>query len=69
MRAYQVEKRVTANGALQLEALPFSEGELVEVIVLAREEQTAGRSPVRGRVIEYVDPTDPVALDDREALG
>lgn len=48
MRAYRVEKRVTANGALQLEALPFSEGELVEVIVLAREEQTAERSPVRG---------------------
>jgi hypothetical protein len=69
MRAYRVEKRVTANGALQLEALPFSEGELVEVIVLAREEKTAGRSPVRRQVIEYIDPTEPVALDDWEALG
>ncbi len=69
MRAYRVEKRVTANGALQLEALPFSAGELVEVIVLAREEQRAARSPVRGQVIEYVDPTEPVALGDWEALG
>ena len=70
MRAYRVEKRVTANGALQLEALPFSEGELVEVIVLSREgEQAPRRSSVRGQVIEYIDPTEPVALDDWEALG
>lgn len=68
MRAYRVEKRITANGALQLEALPFSEGELVEVIVLSREEQAPRRSPVRGQVIEYIDPTEPVALDDWEAL-
>lgn len=69
MKAYRTEKRVTANGALQLEALPFTAGELVEVIVLSRDEPGAERSPVRGQVLEYIDPTEPVALDDWEALG
>ncbi len=66
MNAYRVEKQVAANGILQLDALPFQEGELVEVIVLAREART--RRPVstslRGKVIEYIDPTEPVAEND-----
>ena len=66
MNAYRVEKQVAANGILQLDALPFQEGELVEVIILAREDKT--RRPVstslRGKVIEYIDPTEPVAEKD-----
>jgi hypothetical protein len=34
MEAYRVEKRVSANGILHLEALPFREGEMVEVVIL-----------------------------------
>ena len=70
MRAYRVEKKISPNGALQLDALPFHEGELVEVIVLAREEkpaQAAGSS-LKGTVIEYINPTEPVAEEDWEAL-
>ena len=70
MNAYRVEKKVAANGILQLDALPFQEGELVEVIILTREEKT--RKPVstslRGKVIEYINPTEPVAENDWEVL-
>ena len=70
MKAYRVEKKIAANGVLQLYALPFREGESVEVIVLPHEEKTcksATRS-LRGEVIEYIDPTEPVAQDDWEVL-
>ena len=70
MEAYRVEKRVATNGVLQLNALPFREGELVEVIVLGRKGEVwkAVPSPLRGKVIEYIDPTEPVAQDDWELL-
>lgn len=71
MEAYQVEKRVEAHGVLHLNALPFREGKIVEVIVLAREgkvEESAVPSPLRGKVIEYIAPTEPVAQKDWELL-
>ncbi len=70
MEAYRIEKKIAANGVLHLEALPFSEGELVEVIVLPcedRKRKSAALS-LRGKVIEYVAPTEPVAQNDWEAL-
>ena len=68
MEAYQVEKRVAANSILHLYALPFQEGELVEIIVLRRkgEIRKSTSSPLRGKVIKYIDPTEPVAQDDWE---
>jgi len=70
MEAYRVEKMVEANGVLHLHALPFREGEMVEVIVLTREDkvQKSAPSPLRGTVIEYVEPTEPVAQNDWESL-
>lgn len=70
MEAYRVEKRVATNGVLQLNALPFREGELVEVIILRRkgEVHRSDPSPLRGKVIAYIDPTEPVAQDDWESL-
>ena len=70
MKAYRVEKKIAANGVLQLHALPFREGELVEVIILPHEEKMGGPATrsLRGEVIEYIDPTEPVAQDDWEAL-
>ena len=70
MKAYRVEKKVAANGILQLDALPFQEGELVEVIILAREAKTRKSTPtsLRGKVIEYTHPTEPVAENDWEVL-
>lgn len=70
MKAYRVEKKVAENGILQLDALPFQEGELVEIIILAYEEKTRNSAPtsLRGKVIEYMDPTEPVAENDWEVL-
>jgi hypothetical protein len=70
MRAYRVEKIVSQDGALELRALPFRAGEVVEVIVLSREDKTpeAGHFPLQGKVLRYDKPTEPVAQDDWEVL-
>lgn len=70
MKAYRIEKKMTANGALTLQGLPFEEGDDVEVIILSskKKKQTISQSPVSGRVIEYKDPTEPVGQDDWEAI-
>ena len=70
MKAYRVNTRVAANGELHLDALPFQDGDLVEVIVMARDDQSQSLSPkdLRGKVIQYKDPTEPVAQDDWSVL-
>jgi len=70
MEAYRIEKRVVRNGVLQLDTLPFQEGDLVEVIVLGRNRKVSKStsSALRGKVIKYIDPTEPVAQDDWELL-
>jgi hypothetical protein len=71
MKAYRIKKKVSSHGGLLLEALPFEEGEMVEVIVLAPdpEEQQPGAVSLKGQVIEYIDPFEPVAEQDWEVLG
>ena len=39
MRAYRVEKIVSQDGVLELRAVPFRAGEVVEVIILSREDK------------------------------
>ena len=69
MEAYRTEITLAEDGTLVLDALPFRAGERVEVIVLAAQEQmTAGADhPLRGTIIRYDRPTEPVAEDDWEA--
>ena len=70
MRAYRVEKIVSEDGVLELRALPFRAGEVVEVIILSREDKVgeAHGFPLKGKVVRYERPTDPVAQDDWEVL-
>ena len=70
VKAYRVERQVAANGELKLSALPFKEGDMVEVIILSHEtgSHPVTPSPLRGKVIEYLDPTEPVAEEDWELL-
>lgn len=71
MRAYRVEKKVSAHGKIKLEAVPFEDGELVEVIVLGRGQKKKGisrKASLKGSVLEYVNPTEPVAQDDWSAM-
>ena len=70
MKAYRVEKQIAANGELKLSALPFKEGDRVEVIILSHGTglHPGTPSPLRGKVIEYLDPTEPVTEEDWELL-
>ena len=73
MQAYRVKKKVSEHGKIQLEALPFAKGEIVEIIVLATSEvekpeddaiiKSTPRS-LKGSVLEYAKPTEPVAQDE-----
>jgi hypothetical protein len=61
-----------------LKGLPFHAGDVVEVIILqpqtaqhqikSLETQNTNLYPLRGKVIRYDDPTEPVALEDWEYL-
>ena len=70
MRAYRVEKIVSQDGVLELQALPFRAGEVVEVIILSREDKVRGAHdfPLKGKVLRYEKSTEPVAQDDWEVL-
>ena len=70
MKAYRVQKKIAANGELKLNALPFQEGDEVEVIILSHEtvSHPGTPSPLRGKVIEYLEPAEPVAEEDWELL-
>jgi hypothetical protein len=70
MRAYKVETTLSEDGVLALDALPFRAGEAVEVIIWSREEPKpeAIRGSLRGKVLHYDRPTEPVAEEDWDAL-
>ena len=70
MRAYRIEKTLSEDGVLELRALPFRAGEIVEVIILSREDKVyeAQDFPLKGKVLRYEKPTEPVAQDDWEVL-
>jgi hypothetical protein len=70
MQAYRIETTVKEDGSLTLEEVPFRAGEEVEVIVLARGRSLpqGDRYPLRGKPLQYDDPTEPVAESDWDAL-
>ena len=78
MNAHHVETVLTENGTLTLRDLPFQAGDAVEVIILERHKlqpteaptshSDSNPYPLRGKVIRYDDPTEPVALEDWEML-
>ncbi len=49
-------KKIVVNGELKLSGLPFQEGDEVSDSVTP--------SPLRGKVLEYLDLTEPVAIED-----
>jgi len=70
MRAYRTEKIISQNGALDLKALPFKAGELVEIIILPLENRVneTNSYSLKGKVIKYDQPTEPVAQNDWDVL-
>ena len=70
MQAYRVETVLQQDGTLTLNNLPVQAGESVEVIILVQP-PASGRPnqyPLRGTPITYLDPTEPIAQTDWEAL-
>jgi len=77
MNAHKIETVLNEDGTLTLRGLPFRAGDAVEVIILeSRTPQHEAPTPspdsnpypLRGTVIRYDDPTEPVALEDWEVL-
>jgi hypothetical protein len=70
MNAYRIETILTETGALTLLGLPFQAGDAVEVIILERRlpHPDSNPYPLRGKVIRYDDPTEPIAVEDWEVL-
>ncbi len=69
MSAHHVEITLAQDGKLILDELPFRAGDTVEVIIHARQSKLNGREyPLRGQPIKYLDPTEPVAQADWDAI-
>lgn len=69
MSSHHVEITLDQDGKIMLDELPFRAGDTVEVIILARQIKPNGRGyPLRGQPIKYVEPTDPVAQTDWDAI-
>ena len=70
MQAYRVETTVAQDGTLTLSNLPLRAGEAIEVIILVQPSAMRGhqRYPLRGMPVRYIDPTEPVAQADWEAV-
>lgn len=70
MEAHRIETTFTQGGKLTLTNLPFQEGDTVEIIILRRPIASSGKNthPLRGTLLKYIDPTEPVAQEDWEVL-
>ena len=69
MSEHRVETTIKKDGTLTLTDLPFKEGESVEVIIFTHPSESAKQYeyPLRGKPIQYKNPTEPVAENDWEA--
>jgi hypothetical protein len=65
--AHRTEAVLTEDGKLSLDHLPFRAGQAVEVIVLPAVGSTPAAHSLRGSVLRYDRPTEPVAEADWDA--
>jgi hypothetical protein len=70
METIHVRAVIQPDGSLHLDGLPFSPGEEVEVTLQskAQAKESSPRLSLKGTVLKYIDPTEPVAEDDWDAL-
>jgi hypothetical protein len=66
--AHRIEITLTEDGKLSLDRLPFRAGQAVEVIVLPAPGPAPAGQPLRGTLLRYDRPTEPVAEADWDAL-
>jgi len=68
MQDYKVETRVSNDGSIAINDVPFRPGDRVEVIIRSRNQGQSERYPLRGTPIRYRDPFGSAAEEDWEAL-
>lgn len=75
VQAFHTDAIIEPNGELRLRTLPYQPGDLVEVIVLPRSpvsyttiDDIFGDHELKDSVLRYDDPTDPVVVEDWEAI-
>lgn len=68
MLAHRINTIIGQDRKLTLENLPFHSGETVEVIILSQSQSISehNKYPLRGTIVQYIDPTEPVTQDDWE---
>jgi hypothetical protein len=66
--AHRIETVISENGKLLLDQLPFRAGQVVEVIILPATRPTLASQALKGTVLRYDRPSDPVAETDWGAL-
>ncbi len=64
---------LTQDATLTIERLPFRMGDFVEVIIRPAQKMVSNskkkrRYPLHGTLVKYIDPTEPVAVEDWEVL-
>ena len=68
MDAFRIDATVQPGGTLIVRGLPFPSGRVVEVIVLEHGEvHPPAKDRLAGTPIVYINPTEPVAMEDWEA--
>lgn len=70
MNFLKIETQVPKDKKIVLEKIPFEVGEHLEIIVLSLSKAPPRFPPytLRGKKIRYPNPTEPVAVEDWEAL-
>jgi len=66
-KAHRLEATLSVDGKLSLDRLPFRAGQAVEVIVLPVSDVVPDQS-LRGMVVRFDRPTEPVAEADWDAM-
>ncbi len=69
MSPLKLRKTIATDGTLVLDDLPFHRGDEVEITVVpvVTSDNSYRWRKLRGSVLRYDDPTDPVAVEDWEA--
>jgi hypothetical protein len=66
--AHHTKAVLSEDGKLSLDQLPFRAGQTVEVIVLPVPQPSVADHPLKGSVLRYDRPFDPVAEEDWSGL-
>ncbi len=67
MDTFKTKTIIKKNHKLELDNIPFNNGEEVEVTISPAEKKSNDEYTLRGTLSKYVDPFEPVDEDDWEA--